>query len=331
MLEDLDRPCPAPDPDVPALDVAALDVAAPDSEVARSPRIENAMFKRVGTMSQAPSDRTHARRRGRSRSSVEAGGGAPSYTSLKGVGRAMEVLEVLAARPMRGKDLADELELKWTTAYRTLAHLEEHDYLRRDPTTGEYSIGPRLYMLGAAYLISDPLVPLAPPYLRLASERMRCGAQVNEREGLRVMTVASVDSPTPIRKTSPGFTFPLGVAAKGRLLLAHAPEEVREMVLSSPLPAFTDSTITDPDRLRAELEVIYGQGYAVAREDLQLGVGSVAAPIYDRKAAVIGCVSLVVKSDRMDEEATVSELISTVGDAAHEISVALGWSPAAAA
>jgi DNA-binding IclR family transcriptional regulator len=53
--------------------------------------------------------------------------GSASYTALKGVGRAMEVLEALAARPMRAKDLADAMGLKWTTAYRTLAHLEEHE------------------------------------------------------------------------------------------------------------------------------------------------------------------------------------------------------------
>jgi DNA-binding IclR family transcriptional regulator len=255
---------------------------------------------------------------------------AASYTALKGVGRAIEVLEALAERPMRAKDLAEALGLKWTTAYRSLAYLEEQEYLRRDPSSGEYSIGPRLYVLGLAYLVTDPLAPVAPAHLKAASEHMGCAAQANEREGVRVMTVASVDSPTPIRKTSPGFTFPLGVAAKGKLLLAYAPDEVQQAVLTDPLPEFTRHTITEPRALAAELEQIRAHGHAVTREDLQLGVGSVATPIRDRTGAVVGCVSLVVRNDRMNDDRLVADLLATSEDASHEISVALGWRPAAA-
>jgi len=255
---------------------------------------------------------------------------AASYTALKGVGRAIEVLEALADRPMRAKDLADALGLKWTTAYRSLAYLEEQEYLRRDPSSGEYSIGPRLYVLGLAYLVTDPLAPVAPAHLKAASEHMSCAAQANEREGVRVMTVASVDSPMPIRKTSPGFTFPLGVAAKGKLLLAYAPEHVQRQVLDGSLPEFTRFTVTDPRELEAEIEQIRTEGHAVTREDLQLGVGSVATPIRDRSGAVVGCVSLVVRNDRMDDAGLVADLLATSEDASHEISVALGWRPAAA-
>jgi DNA-binding IclR family transcriptional regulator len=271
-----------------------------------------------------------SRRTTRAGDDVSASDSTASYTALKGVGRAIEVLEALAERPMRAKDLAEALGLKWTTAYRSLAYLEEQEYLRRDPSSGEYSIGPRLYVLGLAYLITDPLAPVAPAHLKAASERMGCAAQANEREGVRVMTVASVDSPTPIRKTSPGFTFPLGVAAKGKLLLAYAPEDVQRSVLSDPLTEFTRFTVTEPGALAAELEQIRAEGHAVTREDLQLGVGSVATPVRDRSGAVVGCVSLVVRNDRMNDARLVADLLATSEDASHEISVALGWRPAAA-
>src|SRR5262249_33584731 len=162
-------------------------------------------------------------------------------------------------------------------------------------------------------------------------EQLRCGAQANERQGLRVITIAAVDSPTAIRKTSPGFHFPLGVMAKGKLLLAFAPEDVQERVLRTPLPSFTRHTTTDPAALRAELGEIRDQGRAATRDDLQLGVGSSAAPIRDREGAVVGCASLIVRSARMDDSGVVAELLNAAEDAAHEISVALGWGPRAAA
>ena len=47
------------------------------------------------------------------------------YASLPTLDRAMLMLESLAEQPMRAKQLATRLGLKWTTVHRTLAHLRE--------------------------------------------------------------------------------------------------------------------------------------------------------------------------------------------------------------
>ncbi len=255
--------------------------------------------------------------------------GKGGYANLQGVGRALAILEALAERPMRAQDLARHLGLKWTTAYRTLSYLEEEEYLRRHEATNEYTVGPRLYRVGSAYLASHPFANLVPPHLKTASDAMSCAAQANERQGRTVVTVAAVESPVAIRKTSPGFTFPLGLAAKGHLLLAFAPEEVQAAVLAGELPRFTQHTITDPAELAERLAQIRTDGYATTREDLQLGVGSVAAPIQDRDDRVIGCISLVVRSTRMDDAGVVEDLVATAQQAAHDVSIAVGWRPRA--
>lgn len=249
------------------------------------------------------------------------------YAALQGVGRAMAILETLARRPMRAKDLAQTLQLKWTTAHRTLTYLEEQGYLERSPVSGEYSIGARVYALGSTYLIRNQLAHASRPHLRAAADRMQCGAQANERQALTVITVAGIDPPTDIPKTSPGFSFPLGVAAKGQVLLAFAPDDVREHKLSAPLPAFTRHTITDPEQMRERLEVIAAEGHAITREDLQLGVGSAAAAVRDADDDVVGCVSLVVRSARMDDDEFGHQLVDTAKQAAADVSLALGWHP----
>jgi len=254
---------------------------------------------------------------------------ARGYADLKTVGRAMLVLEAIARRPQRARDLAETLGLKWATAYRSLTYLHEHDYLTRDPDSGIYSIGPRTYRLGVTYLVDHRLVPIAQPYLRDAADALRCSAQLNERHDLEVITLASVDGPSPIDKTSPGFRFPLGIAAKGRVLLAFAPPDVREAVLGAPLPAFTSRSITDPDRMRAELDRIVAAGHAVARDDLQIGVGSVAAPVRDADDTVVACVSLIVRARRLADEEFVERLASAASAAARGVSVAIGWRPGA--
>ena len=59
----------------------------------------------------------------KARNSDGAGTKRRSYAALQGVGRALDVLETVADRPMRANEIASELGLKWTTAYRTLTHL----------------------------------------------------------------------------------------------------------------------------------------------------------------------------------------------------------------
>lgn len=239
----------------------------------------------------------------------------------------MAILETLARQPMRAKDLADTLELKWATAYRTLTYFEEQGYLELSESTGEYSISGRMYALGSSYLVGHRFAEASGYHLRTAAEQMRCSAQANEREGLTVLTLVASDPPTEIPKTSPGFTFPLGVAAKGQVLLAFAPTAVQERFFEQPLPAFTQHTITDPERLKERLTRIRADGYATTREDLQVGVGSVAAAVRDDRNEVIGCISLVVRNTRMDEPGFTDEIVDCANTTAQDISIAMGWRP----
>jgi IclR family transcriptional regulator, KDG regulon repressor len=239
----------------------------------------------------------------------------------------MTILEAVAAQPMRAKGIASELGLPWTTAYRTIAYLEEHGFLIHDRRTGEYAIGPRTYQLGSAYLVRHDLAIVAPSHLRVAADAMKCGAQANEALGHTVITVATIDPPLAIPMTSAGFTFPMGVAAKGQLLLAYATPEVQEEVLSQSLPRFTRHTISDPAVLRARLEKIHAEGFAVTQDDIQIGVSSVAAPVRNVDGDVIGCVSLVMRTAQMKADGVMSELIHVTTEAASSVSMALGWRP----
>jgi IclR family transcriptional regulator, acetate operon repressor len=237
----------------------------------------------------------------------------------------MTILEAIAAEPRRAQQLANDLDLRWTTAYRTLTHLEEAGYLRRDPKTQEYLVGPRMYALGVSYLASHPLVHHAHGQLESVAADMGCAAQVNEREGMEVITLALADGPAHISKTSPAFKFPLGVAAKGQLLLAFAPEEIQQQVLSGPLRRFTAHTLTDPEKLAERLEEIRQADQAQTRDDLQVGIGSVAAPIRDAADNVIGCVSLIVRSLRLSDPADTDRLLGAAGTTARALSIGMGW------
>jgi DNA-binding IclR family transcriptional regulator len=248
------------------------------------------------------------------------------YAELQGLGRALAVLEVLAEQPLRAKELADRLGLKWTTAYRTLAFLADTGYVRRDDATGMYTIGVRLYSIGSSYAAHLPLAQAARPTLRAAADETRATAQLVERDGFRSVVVAVAEPASEtIPKASMGFHFPLHCGSKGQVLLAYAGDDVVAEYLGRPLQRLTQHTIVDPVELRAKLAAVREQGYAVTRRDVQLSTGSVAAPVHDAAGNVVAATCLIASAT--DVDANESRLVEAVLDAARSLSTFLGWRP----
>jgi IclR family transcriptional regulator, KDG regulon repressor len=250
---------------------------------------------------------------------------ASSYTSLQGVGRALELLEAVAERPMRASEIAERLNLKWTTAYRSLAHLCEARYLRRDDESGIYYIGPRMHLIGEAYLVNHPVLDAGADTLRVLAHEVNASAQLNEREGLVATVLLAVDPHLEIiPKTTTQFNFPLHSGSKGHVLLAFSDPEVFDAMVRSPLQPLTERTITDPDVLYERLQQVRTDGYAVTREDVQQGTGSVAAPIFSSNGELAGSVCLIVTAAEMNKR-RVQQLVQGATRTARQISLRLGW------
>lgn len=235
------------------------------------------------------------------------------------------MIEIVAERPMRAKEIADRLGLKWTTAYRTVTHLLEHDYLRRDEDTGTYSIGPRLYYRAQAYLTHHPLLMAGSQVLRALAAETGGTAQLNERTGLLASTLLNLDARFEmIPKTTSAFHFPLHTGSKGQVLLAFSEPSVLEELLAAPLAALTPHSIVDSEQLRRRVAEIHRLGHAVTRQDVQLGTGSVAAPIFQADGTLAGAICVIVHAEEMDED-RVATLVGAVTRAAREASLNLGW------
>ena len=260
------------------------------------------------------------------RSKAAEAGPRREYAHLQGLDRAMAIVEELADRPMRAKEVAEALAIKWTTAYRTLAYLCDNGFLYRDESTGIYYIGSRLYSIGSSYVAGLPIIQAARPYLKAAVDETGTAGQLVQRDRFRSVALLALEAPSEsIPKTAIGFHFPLHCGSKGQVLLAFEDSSFVEEYLSRPLEALTPHTITDRDELRARLAEIREQGYAVTRRDVQLHTGSVAAPVHDARGG-IASISLIANFADLDEQE--ARLIDSVLRAARSVSLLLGWRPA---
>jgi DNA-binding IclR family transcriptional regulator len=117
-----------------------------------------------------------------------------------------------------------------------------------------------------------------------------------------------------------GGRWPMHATGTGLVLLANAPQEFQEEVLSSKLRRFTEFTPTDPDALRYRLAEIRRSGVAIIENQLTYDARAIAVPIRGARDRVIAAVGLTTPLDSPSPHALVPALAAT----ARAISRALG-------
>lgn len=106
-----------------------------------------------------------------------------------------------------------------------------------------------------------------------------------------------------------GHRSELHHTAVGKAILAHMPEErVEEILEQRGMTAQTENTITDPDVLFDELEKIRERGFAFNREETIPGLVGVGAPVKDRQSGVIGAISIIGPTSKIDDDRFYGEI-----------------------
>ncbi|WP_454860878.1 IclR family transcriptional regulator [Promicromonospora soli] len=125
-----------------------------------------------------------------------------------------------------------------------------------------------------------------------------------------------------------GQRTPLHATSTGKVLLAHAPDDVQERIITGPHERFTPATITDPDTLRAELATIRERGWAAANEEWQVGTNAVAVPVRGQGGDVVAALSVTAPNFRMPQ-ASFPDFAATLAESAADLGRRLGqWAPA---
>ena len=252
--------------------------------------------------------------------------------ALKGVRRALEVLEYVAVHPGRAVDIADGLGLSWATLHWTLSQLEHGGLLQRDADSNRYGIGPRMWLVGTAYLANHPVLEVARSCLEMAAANRDIAVQLVERSDRYAVTLYSHQSAKEIiTKADYGHHFPLHCGSKGQVLLAYSSPGFIDTYLATELEILTPETMTNPANLRERLAAIRSQGYARTEGDVQPFTGSIAAPVYDRRERVVAAVSFIARKSVFRDAVKAERQLESLLTTPQSISMSLGWRPTSAA
>lgn len=194
--------------------------------------------------------------------------------------RAFDLLEVLADAGGEASlsRLTLDSGLPAPTIHRLVRTLVDLGYVRQN-SDRSYALGSRLIRLGE--LSGRQLSTGARPFLAELVEKVGETANMATLEGDEVVYVAQVPSRHSMRMfTEVGRrVLPHGTGV-GKAMLSQLPaHRVRELLVRTGMPAYTEHTVTDPDALIAELAVIAERGYAMDDSEQEIGVRCVAVPV----------------------------------------------------
>lgn len=202
---------------------------------------------------------------------------------VQSVDRALNLLDAVAAASPRGEtaaELAVQCGINRATAWRLLVTLEAHGLVERDPSTNRYKIGLALMRMSAAAGY-DGLVRRTRPVLERVSEQTGETAAL-AIAGLHGVTYVGEVAPRSVLAASwLAREVPLHATSTGRAFLAWLPQEEAIGMLEQPLPAFTDTTVTDSKLLLAELTKTRARGYAECAGEFEATLYGVSAPVLD--------------------------------------------------
>lgn len=251
--------------------------------------------------------------------------------AVQSVDRALTILELLAADGHLGvTEIAALLDVHKSTASRLLATLEAHGLAEQLPDRGRYRLGVGVLRLAGATRSRIDLVQESRPVTTALAGAV--GETVNVvilsgRETL-YLDQASGTSALQIHNWV-GKRNPIHATANGRVLLAHVSEGERDAILAAltdsdgTLARLTEHTLVTREAVLADLDQIRERGYAVVRDELEVGLTAVAAPVRGSTGEVVASLSVSGPTFRIEDR--LQPLAGQAVAAARAVSERMGW------
>jgi DNA-binding IclR family transcriptional regulator len=245
--------------------------------------------------------------------------------SLKSLTKVSRVLDCFTTsqRSLSLADICARTGYPRSTTHRLLAAMREVGFVEQDRERDFYRLGLRLFELGNVVLANLELHregrAIVDALHRLTSRPVHLAVF----DGLRAVVIQRTEAELMLSNTmvenSPAYCTSVGKA-----ILAYQPAEIVQRVIDAGLERFTETTITDPTALQAELELTRQRGFAIDNGEHQPGLRCVGAPIRNQSGAIFAGISVSAPSWQLPM-AEVDELNKVVIYHANLISQRLGY------
>ena len=222
-------------------------------------------------------------------------------------------------------DIAAELGVHKSTVSRLVAVLESRGFVEQLSDRGKYRLGFAIVRLAGSTSAQLDLAKESQTICDALAEQSGETTNIAILDEDRIINIVEAHGPGEIMlRTWVGQNCPAHATSSGKALLSSLPAAAVLELLGRRLPTYTPNTIADVEVLQGQLDRARKAGWASVREELEVGLNAVAAPIRDNSGKVVAALSISGPAYRLAPE-RFDEVAEMTVAAAQQISRRLGY------
>ena len=246
----------------------------------------------------------------------------PGDSYVQSFARGLEVIRSFSARTPRQtlSEVAVATGLTRAGARRILLTLQTLGYVDSDGKL--FGLTPKILDLGFAYLSSMPIWNLAEPVMQALVDQVHESSSAAVLEGDDILYVLRVHTQKIMSiSLGVGSRLPAYCTSMGRVLLAGFDDAALKSRLGAmTFTQHTKRTVTDRAQLHKLIVQTRHQGWSLVDQELEEGLISIAAPVFNRLGQTVAALNLSGQANRTSATVMRQTMLPPLLEAAGQIS-----------
>jgi len=246
----------------------------------------------------------------------EANDNKPENNGVRAVERALAILDCFIEENPNYTlaEISKKIAVPPSTTLRLLSTLEQKNYIYKNKDNLRYYVGFKLAQLGNNASSYFDFCRTARPFLEQLNERFDETVGLYMLQNNTRVCIDRIEGKKALRYVIPiGTTHPLTRGAAGRVMLAYLPEQTILEYLEA-----------DPYTTLKELEIVRKNRYAISYSEQEIGVFSVATPIFDMQGKVNHAIYINGSAARVSDD-LIAQMVEAVKSCAATVSDLMGF------
>jgi len=197
------------------------------------------------------------------------------------------------------------------TARRYLYTLTKLGFMVKDETVKTFQLTSKAFQLGGWVFESMGIRDRLIPHMKTTRDDLDVTTHCAILEGCQIVAVERLLSSDVVNiDLSAGSRLPIHATSLGKAIVAFMdPGEQKNIAAMLEFNPLTPHTITDGKSFLRELEITRQRGYAVADQELTIGLKTLAIPIFDKQGLVEASFGVSFPLSRTQESGFEGRLI----------------------
>ncbi|MDY0236103.1 MAG: IclR family transcriptional regulator [Gudongella sp.] len=251
--------------------------------------------------------------------------------TILSVDRALDLMLLLYSRGqgIGVSEIARDLDLHKSTVHRILATLENKGFVYKNIETDKYWLGLKIYamglLVGEKLSLTDIIRPFAKELFEEFGEVVNVSILDKDPKSIYKSVIILKESKNnKVLSVNPnvGSSSDPNISSVGKCLLAFGENIEIEKFKDVEFNKYTKHTIDNYEDLIIELEDVKQKGYAIDREEQEIGLYCIGAPILDKNGNAMAAISISGPTARMKNK-NLDKKIEKLVEVAKKISYEL--------